>query len=126
MSWTYRQNSGALVNPTGSVIAFGYSGHAEGVNNAALQETRDIGPIPCGGWTLGAPADHPALGPYAIPLAADAMTDTFGRSGFFVHGDLKDAASHPHEASHGCVILPRLIRMAMWTSGDHRLQVVPG
>jgi hypothetical protein len=51
----------------------------------------------------------------------DRGTETFGRSEFRIHGD---SIAHPGMASHGCIILPRAVRDAIWRSGDRALEVV--
>ena len=120
-AWTYSQKTGDL-EQDGSHVATGYSGAGEGKNNPVLQSVRNVGPIPAGDWTIAGPPinieDH---GPYVLRLTPSADTDTFGRSGFLMHGDSKE---HPGCASEGCVILPRPIREQVWESGDRDLQVV--
>jgi hypothetical protein len=51
----------------------------------------------------------------------DPGTETFGRGEFRIHGD---SIAHPGTASHGCIILPRAVRDAIWRSGDRALEVV--
>lgn len=128
MSWTYKQNSGELNAPDGQFVVSGYAGgakgaHPEGRNNPAMQDQHDIGPLPCGFYTMGEPREHSILGPYAIPLIPDASNEMFGRSAFYMHGDRIDA---PGTASDGCIIMPRNVREFCWTSSDHRLEVVSG
>lgn len=121
--WTYSQALGELFGPNGELVATGYSGHGEGVNNPALQAVHDVGPIPQGRYGINAPREVPGRGPYVLPLMPFATTDTFGRSGFLCHGD---SIEHPGAklASHGCVILGRAAREAIWQSGDHELEVI--
>jgi hypothetical protein len=125
--WTYVQESGELLNPAGVVVGKGYSGCHEGLNNPALQNAPNVGPIPQGEWTIGppiAPPDH--LGPLALPLTAvEGEVQTFGRFGFFIHGDTaEDVATCQQTASHGCVILSRQQRAWMAVSDDKTLLVV--
>src|SRR5689334_15812598 len=97
--WTYIQRTGELVHD-GMVHCTGYSGHGEGKNNPAMQAVRDVGPIPCGRWSIeGPPIDTAVHGPFVLHLEPEPGTDTFGRSGFLIHGDSRE---HPGEASHGC------------------------
>lgn len=119
--WTYSQSSGNLY--FGDVlVATGYSGHGDGKNNPALESVRQVGPIPAGRWRLvGGPFDSPATGPFCLRLLPREGTQTFGRSGFLIHGDSKSA---PGTASHGCIVLPRKIRQAIWESVDTELLVV--
>jgi len=120
-AWTYAQKSGEL-QLDGRPVATGYSGAGAGKNNPALQNVRDVGPIPQGDWTIaGPPADTPDHGPYVLKLNPAAGTETFGRSGFLMHGDSKE---YPGCASHGCVILPRAVREHVWNSGDQELEVL--
>lgn len=104
----------------GRMIGFGYSGRDSGLNNAAMQETPDIGPIPQGEWTIG-PADTlPHLGPNVMALTPNLNTDDFGRSGFYIHGD---NAQLNHSASCGCIILGPSLRLALASSDDRQLIV---
>lgn len=123
MGWQYNQTSGAL-KKDGIPVGTGYSGHGEGKNNPSRQPVHDVGPIPCGLWEICGPpyisADH---GPYVLRLKPLPDTETFGRSGFLMHGDSRE---HPGEASMGCVVLPREVRAKVWQSGDTRLEVISG
>lgn len=121
--WTYCQSDGHVLDVTGKLLVVGYSGFGSGRNNPSQQSVHDLGPIPVGIWTFSAPTDTVTHGPYVLALTPEPGTDTFGRSGFLVHGDSRE---HPGEASHGCIILPRFARERMWESGDHQLQVVSG
>ena len=56
----------------------------------------------------------------AIVLAPEPGTETFGRSGFMIHGDNIKA---PGTASEGCIIQVRAIREAFWNSGDREIEV---
>jgi len=119
--WQYRQADGAL-SRDGEVIAHGYSGHGAGVNNPAAEKLAGEGPIPAGAYTFGEPHTSAKVGLYAMALVPNAGTNTFGRSAFLCHGD--NSAGN-HTASHGCIILMRPTRQAIWQSGDHALSVVP-
>lgn len=126
MPWTYEQATGRLLDPQGERVATGYAGgncgkNPEGKNNPDLQAMSCIGPLPVGRYTVGEPIDHAHLGPYALPLTPDEANEMFGRSAFYVHGDSR---STPGAASQGCIILPRAVRVQVWVSGDHALEVV--
>jgi hypothetical protein len=54
VTWTYSQATGKLAHDDADV-ASGYSGAAEGKNNPDAQEQHNVGPIPCGGYTINAP-----------------------------------------------------------------------
>jgi hypothetical protein len=87
-----------------------------------MESVHDVGPIPRGNWTIvGPPVNTAEHGPYVLMLQPDADTDTFGRSGFLMHGDSKES---PGSASHGCVIMPRAVREQVWKSGDRDFEVV--
>jgi hypothetical protein len=112
--------------PTFQVEGIGYSGHGAGVNNPAMQADRDVGPIPRGFYEIGQAFDHPTRGPLVMRLMPRPGTDTFGRSGFLIHGDLKSAPGK-HLASLGCIVLDHDLRAriaAAVASGDRLLQVI--
>jgi len=120
-AWTYIQETGEL-QQDGRPVATGYSGAGAGKNNPDVQDVHNVGPIPQGDWTIAGPpistAEH---GPYVLRLNPAEKTETFGRSGFLMHGDSKTA---PGTASQGCVILPKSVREEVWRSGDRDLKVV--
>jgi type VI secretion system (T6SS) effector TldE1-like protein len=119
--WTYAQKTGELLHD-GQHVATGYSGFQDGKNNPDMQAVHNMGPIPEGGWTIvGPPFDSTDHGPFVLRLENTPDTDTFGRSGFLMHGDSKEA---PGCASHGCIIMPPLVRKQVWSSSDTDLQVV--
>lgn len=120
-AWTYAQKTGELQRD-GKAVASGYSGAGEGKNNPEMQSVRNVGPIPQGDWTItGPPVNTAEHGPYVLRLTPQLGTEAFGRDGFLMHGDSKNA---PGTASHGCVIMPRTVREQVWESGDRDLQVV--
>jgi hypothetical protein len=123
--WTYEQRSGNIFKADGELVATGYSGFGDGKNNPAAQDEPNIGPIPCGAYTIGFPIDRAGgpHGPFVLPLRPDPGNEMHGRSGFLCHGDSID---HAGSASHGCIILPRAVREAIAASGDNRLTVEPG
>ena len=120
--WTYAQKSGDLLQ-NGQRVATGYSGIDDGKNNPAMQAVANVGPIPQGDWTIeGPPVNTTTHGPFVLRLTPAAETNTFGRSGFLMHGD---SIESPGSASHGCVIMPRVVREQVWNSGDTDLEVIP-
>jgi Protein of unknown function (DUF2778) len=119
--WKYAQATGKLTGPNGGVVGIGYSGHAIGLNDPDEECVHDFGPIPKGNYRIGHFFDDAGgKGPMVAHLTPIEGTDTFGRSGFMVHGDnhLGD-----HSASHGCIILSRFIREQLMTSSDRTLEV---
>lgn len=118
--WRYVQASGELLR--GDVIlATGYAGYEEARNQPDLETIPNRGPLPRGWYRMGPAVHHAELGPLAIPLAPLPGTVTWGRSGFYVHGD---SAERPGAASHGCIVLPRAAREALAKSSDRLLEVV--
>lgn len=108
--WLYVQSTGLMYRPDGSQAGVGYSGHGQGFNCPGFQQVHDVGPIPCGLYSIGTAQDHPMLGPVAIPLIPDPTNTMFGRSHFYCHGD---NAAHDGTASLGCIIMPRQTREAL-------------
>jgi hypothetical protein len=120
--WEYRQSTGELTSPAGVIIGLGYSGRDAGLNDPRAQNIHDVGPIPQGEWQFGRFFDdHGGKGPLVAHLTPEEGTETFGRSGFMIHGD-----NHAmnHTASHGCIILGRTLREALVGSSDRALRVV--
>jgi len=110
-----------MIDTAGSLLATGYSGHGDGVNNPAMQNVHDFGPIPQGVYTIGEPLDPPDhLGTLAMPLTPDPANEMFGRSEFFIHGD---NAAMNHSASDGCIILDHTARAAIFAGSDRGLTV---
>jgi hypothetical protein len=120
MAWTWLSRFGILCGPSGLVIAVGYSGHAAGLNNPALQNVVDVGPLPEGDFAIGDPVDGTHLGDGAMPLAALPGTDTHGRSELWLH---QDNVQHNESASEGCGILPLSALKAIAASPDRTLHV---
>src|ERR1700677_2444071 len=110
MAWIYRQIDGWLISPAGMNLAQGYAGAGDGKNNPEMQEVIDVGPLPCGTYTMQEPIDSAELGPYAIPLIPDPSNEMFGRDDFFCHGD---SITNPGKASKGCPVMPLFARQRM-------------
>lgn len=126
MTWRWDQSAGEL-SRDGQFISNGYSGKGNGKNSPSMQAAVGIGPIPRGKWKIVSIADSPNTGPLTITLHAvdatpnDDREDSTGRGGFRIHGD---SIRDPGNASHGCIILPRPVRLRIWQSGDRDLEVV--
>ncbi|BCA60246.1 tlde1 domain-containing protein [Sphingomonas sp. HMP6] len=106
----------------GALLSRGYAGRGRGINNPAMQDAVAVGPIPRGLWRLTAlRLTGASTGPYTIVLEPAPGTDARGRSAFRIHGD---NARLDRSASHGCIILPRTVREAIWRSGARLLEVV--
>jgi hypothetical protein len=102
-------------------IATGYAGRDAGRNNPELQHVAGTGPIPAGRYTIGPAHNTPEHGPVTMRLIPDPKNEMFGRDGFLIHGDNKTG-----DASHGCIILNRVARLAVAASSDRYLIVIPG
>jgi hypothetical protein len=120
--WVYLQKSGSLYH-NDVHVADGYSGFSRGKNNPSMQHVPGIGPIPQGAYLIGAESEDEKHGPVALHLVPLTGTETWQRTGFLVHGDSKSA---PGAASHGCIIVPRLIRDHMADQNDKLLIVLSG
>ena len=118
--WNYDSTSGHLFNPAKALICVCYSGRGPGLNNPSMENDKDIGPIPRGSYTIGTEYTHPTEGPIVMNLEPDEGTETFGRSGFHIHGD---NPQQNHSASLGCIIAPRFARQLISTSTDRILEV---
>ena len=121
MNWTYHQSTGQLFHGS-NLVGAGYSGHPpSGKNNPDMQDVPNVGPIPRGGYTIGAPHNTETHGPFVMSLTPNAENEMHGRTGFLIHGD---SIAHPGFASEGCIIMSAEIRHNIWDSGDRRLIVV--
>ena len=105
-NWTYRQKSGALLDPWGLIVEHGYSGSEPAINRPIAEGVENVGPIPTGLYTIEPAIDHATCGPCSLPLTPDPGNDMHGRSGFLVHGD----TDPPGSASTGCIIMSRATR----------------
>ena len=117
MPWTYSQSSGQLTRD-GRTVATGYSGTGTGRNNPALENARDVGPIPRGRYTIGPAHNTATRGPRVMSLTPEGH-NALGRDGFLIHGD-----NLRNDASTGCVILAPNVREQISSSGDNQLEVV--
>ena len=99
-----------MLDHDGAHVGTGYSGHAEGRNNPAMQNVHNIGPIPRGLYAIGPAHDTPTHGPHVMALTP---------VGFLMHGD-----NVRHDASQGCIIMLRTVRDLVSSSVDKQLTVV--
>lgn len=121
MPWIFEQGTGFLLSPTGQIVTKGYSGAPGYVDNPDDEAMQNKGPLPRGVYSIAAPQDTEAHGPYAMALSPAPGNEEFGRGGFMIHGD---SIEKQGTASEGCVILSRAAREQIWNSGDHQLTVV--
>lgn len=118
MTWQYKQSNGELMHD-GVFEGNGYSGTGVGRNSPAMQDTRDVGPIPQGNYKIEGAIDMKTLGPCVMGLTPSPDDNMYGRSGFFIHGN-----NIADDASHGCIILGPAIRRMIAASADRSLVVV--
>lgn len=124
MPETFIIDTGALLMPNSALLAYGYAGAPGFVNDPSATHIKDKGPIPVGEYDIGAAEDRPdSTGPFSLPLTPRPGTDTFGRSGFFIHGDSREFAGQ-QRASDGCIILARFARERIAASPDKILSVI--
>lgn len=119
--WVWCSETGALLNARRELRGYGYAGRGDGLNNPDLQHVKGVGPLPEATYTILSPHDSPVTGPYTLGLMPLAGSQVFGRSSFAIHGDRADGK---REASHGCIVINRAQREAIWASGDHAIRVV--
>ena len=117
--WLYVQSTGKLYRPDGSLAGSGYSGVGTGLNNPAMQDVKNVGPIPVGLYSLGEVSNE--KGPLTIRLNPSSSNEMHGRDGFLVHGD-----NHlmNHTASEGCIIMPNATRQELSASMEKILKVI--
>ena len=122
---TYSQTTGKMLDALGTLLGTGYAGHGEGVNNPALQEIHNVGPLPKGIYTIAAPVDSGSHGPYVMWLTPDPANHMFGRGGFGIHDDeIKNPGKRL--ASTGCIVMNKPSRVAIWAAAQkdgYKLQV---
>ncbi len=125
----WAQKEGVWLFPDGH-HAEGYAGgncgkNPEGINNPDMQAVHNIGPLPCGTYTIqGPPYHNPNTGLNTLNLVPDAANQMFNRGSFRVHGD----TATPFCASEGCIVIPPGDRLDVWAAcqaGSNKLTVVP-
>ncbi len=113
----YRQRDGEI-DLDGHYEGLGYSGRGAARNNPNAEGLSNYGPIPRGKYEVGHCYDHETLGPYVFNLTPIGHK-AFGRTSFRIHGD-----NQAHDASHGCIIAGRSIRMRIRDTDQTELEVV--
>jgi hypothetical protein len=117
---TFQISAEQIVCPTAAGPA--YSGAPGYVDDPSAEAIRECGPIPEGRWHIGSMvADGGKLGPNVLPLTPADGTATYGRGGFWIHGD---SSAHNESASEGCIVTAPTIRQAIAADPDHTLSVV--
>ena len=103
--------SSPVTKDDGTVVAHGWAGNHDGKLNHAMQEVHNVGPLPVGVYRIGRWQDTDHLGPMAAPLL-QIEGETFGRSGFWIHGAAKDPKKYGQE-SKGCLVIEHEEREAV-------------
>lgn len=116
--YVYSQKTGKLTLG-GKLIATGYSGHGDGVNNPDKEKMRNVGPIPAGLWTLSKPRTYKKM-ENCFDLTPSGH-DAHGRDQFLIHGD-NDKGDK--SASEGCIILDKAVRLKIADGKVTKLRVV--
>lgn len=119
--WKYCQSTGQLFYGKVS-IGIGYSGHGVDKNVPEAEGIKNMGPLPHGMYTIGFAEYNDHLGPLTMKLFPNAGNQMHDRGGFYIHGD---SASHPGEASEGCIVLSHDIRNLINMGANRGLEVVP-
>lgn len=120
--WSYKIGIGQMSENGVARPEVCYSGFDIGKNNPDMCHVADAGPMPPSTNKFGPAYTDPEKGPVVMALTALPGSDWLGRSGFLIHGD---SMEHPGMASHGCIIAPRSLRLAMNASQDRILEVIP-
>lgn len=128
MSWTYYQDTGKTLSPTGKLYGYGFAGNGDGLNNPEKQAERSKGPLPVGTYDMTQWFErHESLGLGVIMLRQRASNEMFGRDGFAIHGYRNLVARGLKaflESSDGCICIGDTnLRRQMWSSGDRVLEV---
>ncbi len=122
VTWEFNSRSGVITSPANVMLGHGYAGNGKGLNNPKMEDVHNVGPIPRGVYNIGDFFNDPGdKGPTVCHLTPREGTNTFGRSGFMIHGDTPAAN---HTASEGCIVAPRFIRDAIAASKVRILRVV--
>lgn len=131
--WIFRIKAGELQHD-GAFFATAYSGwddgdgvpeQGEGKNDPTKVTERGIGPLPPGRYRIRGAEKHPTAGNWVMRLDPLEGTNTFGRSGFLIHGDSR---SNPGAGSHGCIVTAlqaRKVIAAFVAEGDNLIDVTP-
>ncbi len=118
--WVYSQSTGLLWDERKLIVSEGYSGYEQGKNAPKFEAIASVGPIPRGLYVIGHPYHSQKVGPVALPLTP-SRHKAHGRTDFLIHGD---SASHPGQASKGCIIMNRSVRIRIQESNDKILEVI--
>ncbi len=130
LCWVYSQSTGQLtyVDPEGdsTYIGTGYAGIGAGLNNPAMQDVPNVGPLTQGLYTIGPQQDYTTTEGkvlrQAMVLTPNPNNQMFHRGGFLIHGPHRHDR---HNSSNGCPIFNSAIRNQIAKSDDKCFEVVP-
>ena len=129
----YAITTGRWSRDNGVIVAEGWSGRGEGKNNPAMVDVHGVdmdhpaGPLPPGMYQVGPWATtrdeatacgYPAHLGLLIARLTQIEGETYGRSGFFIHGP---SMANYGEESLGCTVVPhdpRVVLMSILPEGS--------
>lgn len=118
----YSIMKGQLSLDSGVLVGTGYSGYGVHKNNPNSCKLKNLGPIPCGKYSIvNAPGDK-RLGKMLLKLQPYAANQMYGRSGFYIHGEDSNPLT---EDSHGCIVMSYSVRLFLNAASDRILTVIP-
>lgn len=124
----YEASTGRFLSERGgssSLIAIGYAGAPPCLNDPTKHQVRSCGPLPQGRYRI-IERKHPRFAEPAFALYPLEGTETFGRTGFWIHGDNR---ARNRSASTGCIVIDRAgrlrVRRELLVGTDPVVTVVP-
>lgn len=121
LTLTFQQSTGLITDEAGEVVAHAWAGHGDGLNNPAMQEIHEVGPLPQGVYEVRPWEDnHPPLGPMVAHLV-QIEGETFGRDAFYIHGP---SSTHYMQESKGCIVVPHVMRQKVHDLAPDFIRVV--
>lgn len=138
MSFRYQVRTGTLQEDNTSqggqraIIGKGYSGHGLGLNNPDFESMHDVGPLPRGNYFFqlieenGFPVDYEGKKAPVFRILPKPGTNTFGRSGFLLHGHAAGeiiGKPETEQSSLGCMIQEHATRVRVMISTNKDLEV---
>ena len=97
----------------------------EGRGDPSMVKVSEVGPIPPGVYRIRGAERHPTAGNWVMRLEPLPGTETFGRSGFLIHGD---SIARPGTGSKGCIVTglsTRIFIAGKVAVGQDTLEVQP-
>jgi hypothetical protein len=113
----YNQRTGDMFY-NGALIGRGYSGTGTDRNRPESEHIQNRGPIPRGRYNIEYVGNYPGRGPMVFRLLPVQGTNTYGRSGFLIHGN-----NAINDASTGCIIMSPETRRILQGANGHILTV---